>query len=264
MSTTLARVLVPLVAVGCVTAGCTSGEDGGDETERRDHTPTAAPEPNGIADLQPARAVAEARNAMRDLHDAVYESTIVIEVDGETRDARMRETITQTGCAREMSHPELGRSWTRVIGKTMWVRKNDKAAAAMGRTPAQVELFRGRWLEMVAPTLIRGCDLGDLLPAPGMVDVVEPAGMTEVGERPGRRFRFEVAGASMTFVIATEGEPIVLSGTTAVPAGTLADVAEDLAVDGESLLVEADTGAEVEPPPDRLVIDLADFRTEPA
>lgn len=252
------RSAIAAVAL-CLTAtlaGCSS-----DDGTMRD---AGGPRPNGVAGMKPAQAVAAATKAMSELHDAVYESTMVIALDGKSRRVKVVETVTADGCVRVLSHAELGRIWVRVIGRTMWLKTNDRAAEALGRTSAQVELFRGRWLEYPAPDLLRGCDLGYLLPSPRDSGLLKATGMTEVDGRPGRRFHFTGGGISLTLVIATEGPALMISSRKTGDAGVLADLPSDLSYAGHSVLTDTNTGADVAPPPGRLVIDLADFVTAPA
>jgi hypothetical protein len=258
MTRTLWASIAVAACVLSLLAGCS------DEGSKDKADPQPKPQPNGVAGMTPARALAVARKAMTELHDAIYDSTYEIEVEGVTRQVKVHETVTQTGCARETSHPKYGRSWARIIGRNMWVKANDRAGESMGRTPAQIELFRGRWIKFPAPEFLRDCDLAYLLPPRDVTDLVESRGMTKVRGRPGRRFELELGGASITCVIATKGEPLLIKGGTVTAADVLPDLPEGVAYDGTSILTDVDTGAEVEPPPDRLVIDPADFQTVPA
>lgn len=222
------------------------------------------PQPNGVAEMKPQRALAQARRAMSELHDAVYETTADVELDGVTKRLEVVDTVTADGCARVTFHPELGRTWVRVLGPVMYLRTNDRASEALGRSPAQVELLRGRWLELRAPALLRGCDLEYLLPARRHAGLLRSTGVTDVAGTPGRRFRVRAGGLSLTFVIATEGMPWLISSRTAGSSGPVTELPPGMRFDGTSVLTDTDTGAEVEAPPDRLVIDPAELQTVPA
>lgn len=254
MRTTITSV-VAVVVLGLV-AGCS--QDGA--------KPAVAPppEPNGVAKMKPERAMAVARKAMTDLHDAVYESTVLFDYEGERTKVRVTETITQTGCIRETSHKTFGHSWVRIIGRTMWLKANDKAAENMGRTPAQIEIFRGRWLKLDAPPVARGCDLGWMVIPKRYDDLVEPRGRTKVDGRPGRRFGFGGVDAEVVCTIATEGPPIIIGSRVRGPADFFPWLPDDLRYVSTSRLTDTDTGVEVTPPPDRVVIDPAEFLTENA
>lgn len=255
---TTAVVSAVLLLVVALSAGCSHDGDRGGSPE------SSGTRPNGVAKMKPGRAVEVARKAMNGLHDAVFEAALTMEIEGKTRKVRLDETITADGCLRVTSHPDFGRTWTRVIGKTMWIKANDQASESLGRTAVQTELFRGRWLKLPATELLRGCALDQLLPGPALADVVEARGTTTVADRRGRRFRVEIEGVVSSWVIATEGPPIVIATRTATPADVLTELPAELAYDYEGVLVDTDTGAEITPPPDRLVIDPSGFLTATA
>lgn len=255
---TTAVVSAALLLVVAVSAGCSKD---GDHDGSLDDSGTR---PNGVANMKPSQAVKVARKAMNGLHDVVFEAAVTMEIQGKTRKVRLEETVTADGCLRVTSHPDFGRTWTRVIGKTMWIKANDQASESLGRTPAQTELFRGRWLKLPATELLRGCALDQLLPDRALADLVEARGTMTVADRRGRRFRAEAEGVVSSWVIATEGPPIVIATRSTTPAGVLAELPAELAYQYAAVLVDTDTGAEVTAPPDRFVIDPSGFRTETA
>lgn len=259
---TVSSLCAAAIGLTFLASGCSVLEDKGMK-------PAPVPEkqglrPNGVAHMTPQRAMAVARKAMNQLHDAVYESDLDLELAGERRHFKVVETLAPEGCAREASNPTYGRTWVRVKGRTLWLMTDDRAAETMGRTPAQVEIFRGRWLKLTAPALLRDCDLTYLIPPPEVDDLVKGGKTTKVGHRAGRTFTVSGGGVSMELVVATKGPPVVLSATVRTGAGLLPDLPADLSYDGTAVLRDVNTGADVEAPPERRVIDPSLLVTDSA
>lgn len=229
----VATAALGVIALGGL-AACSDDEPAGSTT-------------NGVADMDPAKALEAAHAATRELDDVTYRgSTTVTGPSGALRGTGELVVTADDRCQSTFQHKGKGKLITRTVGTRIFVY----ADVAMMRGPLaydndKVASLKGKWQATPRPSS-RACDLAELLPGPGKFSTFEDAGTGDVDGTPVRLFTGQDDDASvMTVAIATEGEPLVLTVETSRG--------------GQSrfTLVEHDSGVAIEEPPEAKVVNAS-------
>ena len=226
----------------CVASVLALGLAGCDDDE-----PSEGPQPNGVEDLKAAEIVKRSLEATKEVSDLTYAGRVTFAFETGTQRVRGTTTATEDGaCEVVLSSKEVGRMTVRLVGRTSYVKGDDKILAEQfGAGPDDLEVLRGKWLSgAISAEDAKECSLAQY--STGSVDKgsCRKGKEGDVDGAPTITLKCEEDGRPTTMHVATTGDPLVLRVT-----GLDEDGPFELTLTGH------DEGTTVVAPPKRDVID---------
>lgn len=230
------RTSAAVMLLAVLLAGCGEDDEKKDSGEGRKQ-----PTSNGIAEMEPERALRAAIRAHRK-KKVVYEGRLLEYFPVGLRAFNVTLSATARRCEFRLSSDDLGAVTTRVIDEVRYTKASARAMSELYQIPnSAVGLLSNRWLKETAEDfrcnpvkrVTQGVDLTSCLPGPE----------GEVGGTPSVVVRCQFNATEYRFHIAATGKPLVLWLEQDVTSG------DDLE------LVAHGSRIRIPPPPARDVVD---------
>lgn len=173
-----------------------------------DQADVAAAEPNGVAEMRPAAAVALAAKTLAGHDSVTFTGTLAI--DGRPFPGTM--VVTRNNTCEFNSTSDRGRLTVRQVGRNTYIQANAKALMKVVKVPAEsAAQLADAWISVPTPKKdLNDCRLGEILPTGRDRAKVKDAGTKEIDGRIARGFSGRDEDGPMTVWVATTGAPDVL------------------------------------------------------
>ncbi len=229
-------------------AGTTSGCGGGDGDGDGGSTTKDQPRGNGIAEMEPADALAAALEANEGLEDVVYSGRMGVFLGLVSHTFDTRIVATSEACSVELTSGADGAISVLLVDGDTYIKGDEQAMTEVfGMTPEQIDLVDGRWMvadQEPPPDLTEVCTLAPVVSTDMDASTCLPGGEEDVDGVATVGVRCRRGTSEQTIHVAASGDPLILRMEGQTHSGRY-----------ELTLEETDTGGTISAPPEDEVID---------